>query len=132
LGVGATNSTTDYSTSVPDFNYNFSYKYSQSTVREAFSSHPDLEYFFDIHRDSQTRDLTTTTIDGVEYAQLYFIIGQKNPNWQKNEAFATEIHSRIEEKYPGLSRGIWGKTASTGHAEYNQSISPNSILVEVG
>lgn len=72
------------------------------------------------------------TIDNVDYAQVFFIVGHRNPGWQQNEKFASSIHERMEERYPGISRGVWGKSASTGHAEYNQSVSPNSILIEVG
>lgn len=132
LGVGAASSEKDYSTVEPDYNWNFSYKYSLKTVKEAMASFPQLNYLFDIHRDSQPRDLTTATINGEDYAQIYFIIGRRNPQWEKNEEFANAIHTKLEEAYPGLSRGVWGKTASTGNAEYNQSLSENSILIEIG
>ncbi len=131
-GIGAISSNIDYQTQIPAYNWNFSYSYSLKTIKEAFAVHPELEYFFDIHRDAQRRNLTTVTIDDTEYAQIFFIIGHKNPNWEKNEAFATKIHSLMEERYPGISRGIWSKSASSGHAEYNQSISGNSILIEIG
>lgn len=131
-GIGAVSSAQDYPTSVPGYNWNFSYKYSLQTIREAFASYPDLTYYFDIHRDSQTREYTTATINGQEYAQLYFIIGHRNPNWQENEAFATEVNKRMEARYPGISRGVWSKSANSGHAEYNQSFSPHSFLIEVG
>lgn len=132
LGIGAVSSDTDYPTEVPGYNWNFSYKYSLGTVQEAFAVHPDLEYFFDIHRDAQKRNLTTVTLDNKDYAQIYFIIGHKNPDWKKNEAFATQLHNLMEDKYPGISRGVWSKSANSGHAEYNQSFSANSILVEIG
>lgn len=132
LGVGSSHSDTDYFTSVKNYNWNFSYKYSEKTVEAALAGNRDLLYFFDIHRDSQRRDLTTVEIDGKSYAQVYFIIGHRNPEWEKNEAFATKLHDQLEKDYPGLSRGIWGKGAKNGNGEYNQSISPNSVLIEVG
>ncbi|MEW9106043.1 stage II sporulation protein P [Paenibacillus sp.] len=55
-----------------------------------------------------------------------------NPNWKKNEQFANEIHERLEKNYPGISRGIFGKTALQGNGEYNQSLSPNSVVIEIG
>lgn len=131
-GIGAASTDVDYASTVTEYNWNFSYKYSLQTVREATAVYPELEYYIDIHRDSQNREYTTTNIDGLDYAQIYFVIGHKNPNWQKNEAFASALHELLEQRYPGISRGVWGKSANTGHAEYNQSISPNSILVEVG
>ncbi|KIL37918.1 stage II sporulation protein P [Gordoniibacillus kamchatkensis] len=132
-GIGAVHSDKIYSTAtVKDFRYPYSYKYSLKTLQEASAAHPDLKYYFDIHRDSQDRDKTTATIGGKTYAQVYFIIGAKNPNWKQNEQFANQIHEALEAKYPGLSKGIHAKTANEGNGEYNQSFSPNSILIEVG
>jgi stage II sporulation protein P len=131
-GIGAQHSNVDYPTAIPDYRWELSYKYSKKTVKEAIASNKALTFFFDLHRDSQTRKYTTVDIGGKSYAQVYFIIGHKNPNWEKNEAFATKIHKALDQKYPGISRGIWGKTAATGNAEYNQSLAENSVLIEVG
>ncbi|MGG1635850.1 stage II sporulation protein P [Paenibacillus sp. NRS-1760] len=131
-GVGAQHSNTDYPTAIKGYDWNYSYKYSMKTVKEAIASSKDLKFFFDLHRDSQRRKETTIDIEGKSYAQVYFIIGHKNPNWEKNEAFATKIHEALEKKYPGISRGIWGKTASSGNAEYNQSLAEDNVLIEVG
>ncbi|MFC4305544.1 stage II sporulation protein P [Cohnella boryungensis] len=131
-GVGASHSSKDYSSTVQGYNWNNSYKYSLQTVRQALATHKELKFFFDIHRDSQRRKKTTATIKGKDYAQVYFIIGHRNPDWRENEAFASAIHERLEDKYPGLSRGIWGKTAANGNGEYNQSVAPDSVLLEIG
>jgi stage II sporulation protein P len=130
-GIGAVHSDTNYPAVVKNFNYYFSYKYSLKTLQEAVSAHPDLKYYFDIHRDSQKRDKTTVTIDGKDYAQVYFIIGGKNPKWKENEEFAAKIHDALEAKHPGISKGIHAKT-SEGNGVYNQTFSPNSALIEIG
>lgn len=132
LGIATLHSYTNYASTVSNYSYNYSYKYSKETVKTAMAQNGQLEYFIDIHRDSQRHDKTTTTIDGQSYAQVYFIIGHGNENWRKNESFANKIHDRLEKSYPGISRGIWGKTSSQGNGEYNQSLSPQSILIEVG
>ncbi len=121
-GIGAQHSDTDYPTAIKNYRWELSYKYSMKTVKEAIASSKDLKFFFDLHRDSQRRKYTTVEIDGKSYAQVYFIIGHRNPDWEKNEAFATKIHEELDKKYPGISRGIWGKTAASGNAEYNQSL----------
>lgn len=131
-GIGAVHSSTVYPSTVKNFEYPYSYKYSLKTLQEAMTSHQDLQYFFDIHRDSAVRNKTTATVDGKDVAQVYFIIGGKNPNWKKNEEFASKIHQVLEEKHPGVSKGIHAKEASEGNGLYNQNISPNSILIEVG
>ncbi len=131
-GIGAMHSDMDYPSAIEGFRWELSYKYSKKTVKEAIASSSDLTYFFDIHRDSQKRKYTTVDINGKSYAQVFFIVGHKNPNWEKNEAFAGQIHDALEKKYPGISRGIWGKSAANGNGEYNQSLADNNILVEVG
>ena len=131
-GVGALSSSDDYPTKVKDYRWELSYNYSLETVKEAMAGHRDLAFFFDIHRDSQSRSYTTATIGGKDYAQVYFIVGHRNPNWRKNEAFATELHEAMEKKLPGISRGVWGKTAANGNGEYNQHVSPESVVVEIG
>ncbi|TJY43473.1 stage II sporulation protein P [Cohnella pontilimi] len=129
-GIGASHSSRDYPVTVTGFNYNLSYKYSLQTLSQAVAANRSLKFFFDIHRDSQRRSKTTATINGVDYAQVYFIIGHRNPSWKENEAFASKIHDILEKQYPGLSRGIWAK--ANGNGEYNQSISPDSVLIEIG
>ncbi|MFB5762755.1 stage II sporulation protein P [Paenibacillus medicaginis] len=132
-GIGTQHVDKDYVTTVKDYNWNYSYKYSRQTVKEALSQNEDLTYLIDIHRDSQRHDKTTAVIDGLSYAKIYFIIGHDNKNWRENEAFAAKIHEKFEKKYPGVSRGVWGKDGGGGNnGEYNQSLSPNSILIEIG
>ncbi|WCN38720.1 stage II sporulation protein P [Aneurinibacillus uraniidurans] len=110
--------------------YSLSYAESLKMVKSVMAQDRNLNYFIDIHRDSLPRKSTTTTINGKSYAQAFFVIGMRNPNWEKNQQFALKVHNVIEKKYPGLSKGIFGKKG--GNGEYNQSVSPNSILIEVG
>jgi stage II sporulation protein P len=131
LGIPALQSTPDYPSSVKSFNYAKSYAYSAVTVKEAMAQHKQLGMIFDIHRDSLNREKTTVRIGDKDYAQVYFVVGKKNAGWEKNSEFASKIHSKLESKMPGISKGVYGK-ASNGNAEYNQSLSPNSILLEIG
>ncbi len=132
-GIGTVHAQEDYATEVPDYNWNFSYKYSRITIKAAMAANQEMTELIDIHRDSQRHGKTTAVIDGESYAQVYFILGHANKDWKKNEAFANSIHQVLEKSYPGLSRGIWGKSAGGGNnGEYNQTLSPNSVLIEVG
>lgn len=131
-GVGAAHYATDYTTAIDKYNWYYSYKYSGKTVKEAFAANPDIKFVFDLHRDDSSKEQSTLTVDGKGYAKVFFIIGQKNPEWEKNEAFASQVQERLEKKVKGLSRGIWAKKAHDGNAEYNQSLTPNSILIEIG
>lgn len=131
-GIGALHSSTDYVTAIKNYNWVLSYKYSKKTVTEAMANNRDLKYFFDIHRDSLHRKDTTAIIKGKSYAQVFFIIGHANKNWQKNEAFANQLQEALDKKYPGIAKGIYGKTTANGNGEYNQSIAADSVLIEVG
>ncbi|AOZ91753.1 stage II sporulation protein P [Paenibacillus crassostreae] len=131
-GVSVMHLKDDYPSYIKDYSYKFSYKYSREAVKTALAQNDKITYLLDIHRDSQRHDKTTTVINGVSYAQMYFIIGHENKQWRQNEAYANSIHQRLEATHPGISRGIWGKTASQGNGEYNQSLSPNSIIIEMG
>ncbi|HBI04964.1 MAG TPA: stage II sporulation protein P [Paenibacillaceae bacterium] len=131
-GIGAQVSKVDIFSKLQQkkLSYSLSYSESRKTVQEVMARNKDLTYFVDIHRDSLPRKNTTIHIDGVDYARVYFIIGMRNKNWTKNEQFALQIHNELKKKLPGLSKGIYGK--NSGNAEYNQSVSPNSILIEIG
>ena len=71
-------------------------------------------------------------INGKSYARLYFVVGQAHKNYEENLMFAKEIHEKLEERYPGLSRGVYLKSKSEGNGVYNQDLSNKSLLVEVG
>ncbi|MGN7468573.1 stage II sporulation protein P [Brevibacillus sp. SAFN-007a] len=112
--------------------YALSYAQSLQVVKAAVEKNRELHYFFDLHRDTAPRDRTTVTIKGKTYARVMFVIGKRNKSHEKNEAFATELHQLMEKMYPELSRGVMEKGAKTDHGEYNQSISPGSLLMEIG
>jgi stage II sporulation protein P len=109
-----------------------SYEYSAATVKKMLAAHPQIRYLIDLHRDADTRERTTVTIQGTTYARLYFVIGKDNPNWKQNDALARKLQSLVERQYPGLSRGIVYKDRSTGNGVYNQNLSPRSALIELG
>lgn len=131
-GIGSSVGTTDFTGRLVNrgASYALSYAESLKAVKAVMKQDRDLDYFIDIHRDSLRRKSTTVTINGKSYAQIHFVIGMRNKDWEKNQQFALKVHNIVEKKYPGLSKGIFGKKG--GNGEYNQSVSPNAILVEVG
>ena len=133
-GIGAEVDHTDISKVLKEkgMEYYESYDASRPVVKEAMSREDSLQYFFDIHRDSLGREYTTTTIDGKNYARVVFVIGADNKNYEKNLKIASDLHKRIEKKYPGLSRGVITKKGSGVDGIYNQDLSQHSLLFEVG
>ncbi|EQB36695.1 hypothetical protein M948_16820 [Virgibacillus sp. CM-4] len=114
------------------WDYYDSYKFSRETVQEAMATNDKAQYFIDIHRDAQRKDITTTTINDKPYAKLYFIVGIEHENYKQNLEFVEKLNNSLEQKYPGVSRGIFLKDKSEGNGVYNQDLSANSILIEIG
>ena len=117
---------------INNWNYASSYKVTKLLMEDAKEKNPTLEYFIDLHRDSVSKKISTTTIGDKNYAKILFIVGLENPNYQKNLDFTNNLQGLFEEKYPGLSRGIYKKQGSGVNGVYNQDFSDKTILIEVG
>ncbi|MET3289885.1 UNVERIFIED_CONTAM: stage II sporulation protein P [Brevibacillus sp. OAP136] len=113
--------------------FSMSYTESYKAVSAAASTSPNLQYFFDIHRDSdEPRSTVALTINGKTYSRILFVIGTANPSYLENKKLAENLHARLEALYPGLSRGIILKGTNEGNGVYNQSISDGALLLEFG
>nr|WP_269448516.1 stage II sporulation protein P [Metabacillus kandeliae] len=130
-GIGTEVSGTNVQDIVEKRNWNYarSYDASRPVVMEAMKKDKDLQYVIDIHRDVGKH---TAVIREKKYAQLAFIIGGKNPNKEYNIQVAKDLHSLLEKKYPGISRGVFLKNSKGSNSLYNQDVSKNALLVEVG
>lgn len=133
-GVGTTVDSTDIVKVLGSRNleYNSSYNLSGELVSSARKENRKLEIFLDIHRDSLRKDSTTIEMNEEDYAQLLFVVGTGHDDFEKNLMFAEGLHKMLSTQYPGLSKGILQKDSSQGNGVYNQDISPNSVIVEIG
>lgn len=133
-GIGANHSTSNVTEELKkkNWNYNYSYALSRETVKEVMAQNSSINYLIDIHRDSQPKKLTTTMINGKPFARLFFIVGKENINYERNLALAKELNKKLEEKYPGISIGVFIKTKDDGNGVYNQDLSSQSMLLEFG
>lgn len=109
-----------------------SYKASRIYMLDAINKHSSLDFFIDIHRDSIRKDPSTVTIDGKKYAKVLFVVGLEHGNKDKTLSLANAINNKIKAKYPSLSRGVITKGGAGVDGIYNQDVSPNMILLEVG
>lgn len=110
-----------------------SYGKSRKMVQAVMKQNEDITYLIDLHRDSLRRDKTTLTHDGKPYARLAFIVGKSSKNYEENLQLARQLHNELNRLVPGISRAVITKERAQGNnGEYNQSLSPNSMLVEVG
>ena len=115
-----------------NWNYASSYKASRQLIETAKVNYPTLKYYIDIHRDSLEKEKTTITIDGKEYAKLIFLLGLENPNYQENNEFIEKINNKVNDYYPGLSKGIYKKEGPGVNGIYNEDFSNRLILLEIG
>ncbi|MGI6669099.1 MAG: stage II sporulation protein P [Acetivibrionales bacterium] len=111
------------------------YGVSINTLNSYKKSYPSIKVFIDVHRDGLAADKPklrlTKKINGKDAAQIMFVVGTDgmlpHPGWKENLKFVLRLQQKLNEKYPGLARPVWvvGK-------RYNQHISDQAILVEIG
>ena len=114
------------------WNHASSYRVSKMAMEGIKEKYSSIIYFIDIHRDSVNGNITKKTINNIDYARTLFVVGLDNKTYEPNLALAEELHKKINEKLPGLSRGVLTKKGAGVDGVYNQDISPNVILLEVG
>ncbi|WP_017472629.1 stage II sporulation protein P [Amphibacillus jilinensis] len=133
-GIGALVDQTDFTQVLHDNGWEYwqSYQASKPIVEEALAQNQRVNYVFDIHRDSRRREDTTLTINGEDFAKLFFVIGADFEGNESNIEFATVLHEKLEEDYPGLSRGVVAMGGAGRNGVYNQNISDNAVLIEFG
>src|SRR5690554_392368 len=117
-----------------DREYRESYKKSRVTAQDMLRDYSDIALLMDVHRDgigensATGKPSTTATVQGRKAGKIMFVISSAHESWEQNNRIANDLHNILEDKYPGLSRGILIKKNST----YNQDLHAGAILVEVG
>ena len=112
--------------------YNKSYVASKYYIEQALEKYSSIKYLIDLHRDSATIDKTLYEQDGKSYARILFVVGMDHDGYESNLNLATSLNEKIKEKYPGISRGISKKSGSNVNGIYNQDMSENAMLIEIG
>jgi stage II sporulation protein P len=109
---------------------------SHETVSSVLKEHPTIEMVFDVHRDAGTAGISaspTVEIDGQKAARVFIVVttdrfGLPHPNWRENLAFAYYLNAKMDEMYPGLSRGINVRD----DARWNQHVHSRAVILEIG
>ena len=114
------------------WNYSRSYDVSRISLLEKKKQYTSLKYFIDLHRDSVDKKYTTMQIGDKNYAKILFVVGQDYSGWEENYRVALSMNQMFDQYYPGLSRGIMLKTGLKVNGVYNQDVSVNTLLFEVG
>ena len=115
-----------------NWNYAASYRASRIFMLDKQNTYSSLKYYIDIHRDSINKALSTVNINNKPYARILFVVGLEHKNYEQNLNLANKINDLFNKHYQGLSRGVLKKEGQNVDGIYNQDISPNAILIEVG
>jgi len=101
------------------------YTRSRRTAEELLKKRPDA--LLDIHRDAVPAEQYETEVNGEDISKVRLFVGRTNQNAAENKAFAQQIKAEADREYPGLIKDIF-----IGKGNYNQDLSPNSLLLEFG
>lgn len=101
------------------------YRRSRETVLELLSKKPDA--IFDVHRDAAPQSAYAVQLNDEWITRVQFVVGRQNQNLGINRQYAQSLKKIADELYPGLVKGIF-----FGRGNYNQDLSPLSLLLEVG
>lgn len=113
-----------------DWSYQKSYDASRIMVSEAINNNYKL--IIDIHRDSTTKDKTTLEYNGKNYAKVLFVIGTEFDGFEKNYLVADTISNNLNNLIPDISKGIIKKSGTLVNGVYNEDLSSNLVLIEIG
>ena len=101
------------------------YSRSKTTAQELLND--NINFIFDIHRDGAPKKAFVTDCDGKECCQIRIVIGQNNVNQEENLNLATNIFAVGNKLYPDLFKDVY-----FGKGHYNQNLTKNSLLFEMG
>lgn len=111
-----------------NLDYTGSYDASRYYAKNKLSSNKEIIYLIDLHRDSASYKNTLYEKDNKKYARIMFVISTKHRNYEKNLTFAKSLNNKLEERYKGISRGIYERK----DVIFNQDLSDKAILIELG
>ena len=102
-----------------------SYRRSRRTAANLMKQ--GANYLVDVHRDAAPASQYTARVNGKDVAKIRLVVGRQNPQESAALDLAKRIKDHCDKDHPGLCKGIF-----MGRGAYNQDLSPNAMLIEVG
>ncbi|MFD2216445.1 stage II sporulation protein P [Metabacillus endolithicus] len=132
-GIHSIHDNTDFQGLMKEKGLRFSksYEVTRPIISKALEENENIKLILDIHRDSQRKDQTTTDINGVSTSKISFIVSGSSNKFDENMNIAQQFHNKLEEKYPGVSSGVFIQGEDTKNT-YNQDLFGNSLMVQIG
>ena len=117
--------------------YYDAYERTAAVIAGYLEEYPSIQMVIDVHRDAVTLDdgsemAVPCRLNGRDAAQLMLVMGTdiaglEHPDWRSNLSMALKIQAHCERVSPGVFRQM-----SLRSERYNEHLTPNSILLEVG
>lgn len=102
------------------------YHRSRKTAVQLLKKNPTS--LIDVHRDGvPDPNFYKAQVNGKPVTKVRLVVGRQNPHMSANLEYAKKIKAYFDEQSPGLIKGIF-----MAKGNYNQDLSPRSILIEVG
>lgn len=122
-----------HDTSQHDYpSYNAAYDNSLESAEKILKEYPSIKYVFDIHRDglpsSNNNEKYNGKVGSKAAARIMTVLGMNHENSSKNLSFANKVNKQFNSMYPDINLGIIKREPY----RYNQWLSPNSLLFEIG
>lgn len=114
-----------------NWNYASSYKASRLLI-EPYINNNNYNLIIDIHRDSSSLSKTYIEYNMTPYAKVLFVNGVEYNTYESNLNLSNKLHNIINKEIPNISRGIIKKGGPGVNGIYNQDLSPNLLIIEVG
>lgn len=112
--------------------YTQSYSRSRVTLENYLKKYGDFKIIIDLHRDSvSNKDAVTIKMNGENAAKIMLVMTQKNPHLAQNMKIANFLVAESNKLFPGFCKGI-DTSYNHGTGYFNQDLSNNAILIEVG
>lgn len=129
-GVGVINDITKN-----DVDYNNAYDASEKLLQETLADETTIDLAIDIHRDGYTaggeKYGPSIEYEGKSYAPIMFVMGtdclSENDNWESNMKLAMLLIEKMEEKVPGITKGM-----SLRKDTYLSEYANKGLLIEIG
>ena len=103
------------------------YERSRRTLAKLMRENGPVAAALDVHRDAVPGEQYKADIDGKEVSKVRVVIGGRNQNSAANKEFAYKIKAAADDAFPDLIKDIF-----IGKGNYNQELSPHSLIVECG
>lgn len=115
-----------------NLSYKYSYDASRQLAEKELQNNSNYKLIIDLHRDSSPLTKTLISHNNTNYARILFVIGEENPDYQKNLQVATTLNDYLNKEIPNITRGIIKKGGAGVNGIYNQDLNPNLVLIELG